>query len=260
MGSYYVVDAFAERPFEGNPAAVCLLNDWPEDAMLGSTAAEFNLSETAFVRSTGSGWEIRWFTPACEVDLCGHATLAAAHVLITEERRAAERIRFMAGVGPLFVSTAAAGRLELDFPSRPPRSAETPTELASALGVLPEEVLIAQDLLCIFPDAAAVRALTPDFASLACLPGRGVIVSAPGEDCDFVSRFFAPKVGVPEDPVTGSAHTTLVPYWAARLGRHSLTARQLSARGGRLWLEDRGARTAIAGHAVTVASGTLRIA
>lgn len=256
---YYLVDSFAATAFSGNPAAVCLLDDWPGDALLAAIAAEFNLSETAFVRPAAGRWELRWFTPACEVDLCGHATLAAAHVLLNEERQAAGRVEFAVAIGSLAVTAGAAGRLELDFPARPPRATAPLPDLAAALGNGPTEVLLAEDLLCVFPDVAAVRALAPDFAVLGRLPGRGVIVTAPGDDCDFVSRFFAPKVGVPEDPVTGSAHTTLVPYWAARLGKRRLTARQLSARGGRLWLEARGARVGIAGHAVTVASGGLRL-
>lgn len=255
----YLVDAFAERPFEGNPAAVCLLEEWPESRVLGAIAAEFNLSETAFVSPQGRDWAIRWFTPVCEVALCGHATLAAAHVLLNERREAEDPVAFAAGVGGLAVSVRGP-LLELDFPSRPPHALlEPPADLAAALGAEPVAVMQADDLLCAFADEASVRALAPDFLRLQQLPGRGVIVTAPGSDCDFVSRFFAPKVGVPEDPVTGSSHTTLTPYWAARLGRRTLTARQLSYRGGRLRVEDRGERVGIAGSAVTVAAGTLRL-
>lgn len=256
---FYLVDAFAERPFEGNPAAVCVLESWPQEALLAHIAAEFNLSETAFVVPRGEDWAIRWFTPACEVDLCGHATLAAAQVLLNERCAVRARVRFTAGIGPLAVAARDDGLLELDFPARPPRPLAAPPRLAAALGRAPQEALLGDDLLCVYADAAAVQTLAPDLAVLAHMPGRGVIVTAPGVDCDFVSRFFGPKVGVPEDPVTGSAHTTLTPYWAARLGRRALTARQLSARGGRLWLEDRGERIAIAGHALTVAAGTLRL-
>lgn len=256
----YHVDAFAERPFEGNPAAVCLLDEWPDDRELAAVAAEFNLSETAFVKPDGANWSIRWFTPACEVDLCGHATLAAAHVLFTETGDARDRVAFSAGIGPLAVTALDGGWLELDFPSRPAEPLEPPAALVAGLGASPEAVLLAEDLLCVFRDEAAVRALQPDFGRLAEIPGRGVIATAPGEDCDFVSRFFGPKVGVPEDPVTGSAHTTLAPYWSTRLGRRDMSARQVSPRGGRLRVADRGERVGIAGHAVTLIAGTLRLA
>lgn len=259
MIPYYQVDAFAERPFEGNPAAVCLLDAWPGDDLLARVAAEFNLSETAFVKREDDAWAIRWFTPVCEVALCGHATLAAAHVLLNERKEAGRHVDFTAGVGALAVALDEAGRLELDFPADSPAPVGPIPGIAKALGAEPQEIRLAADLLCVCEGADAIRAMVPDFARLQALPGRGVIATAPGEDCDFVSRFFAPKVGVPEDPVTGSAHTELTPYWAKRLGRRRLTARQLSRRGGRLWLEDRGERVGIAGHAVTVSSGTLRL-
>lgn len=256
----YHVDAFSNRPFEGNPAAVCLLREWLEDAVLGAIAGEFNLSETAFVKRQGEGWAIRWFTPACEVDLCGHATLAAAHILFSGPAAGRERIEFSAGIGRLAVAKQAPDRLELDFPSQPPRAIDPPPRLVEGLGVAPDAVLLAEDLLCVYPDEATVRAIKPDYEVLLGVPGRGVIVTAHGDGCDFVSRFFGPKVGVPEDPVTGSAHTSLVPYWSAQLGRRMLLARQVSARGGTLWLSDRGERIGIAGCAVTVAAGALRIA
>lgn len=257
--TYYQVDAFAERPFSGNPAAVCLLDGWLPEPMLAAIAAEFNLSETAFVVRETRNWSIRWFTPACEVELCGHATLAAAHVLMRERGEAGERVEFLAGVGPLAVGLGPAGTLELDFPADPPRSVAPPIGLAEGLNVPPAEVLLAADLVCVYAEESSVAALAPDPLRLLSLPGRGLIATAPGRSCDFVSRFFAPKVGVPEDPVTGSAHAQLVPYWAARLGRRRLGARQLSRRGGVLWLEDRGERVGIAGHAVTVATGRLRL-
>jgi len=255
----YHVDSFAERPFEGNPAGVCLMDEWLDDARLAAIAAEFNLSETAFVKRNGDGWAIRWFTPVCEVSLCGHATLAAAHVLLNETGAAEGRVDFAAGIGPLAVTATSSGRLELDFPSRPGRPAAPHPDLAAALGAEPDEVLLGEDLMCVYGDEADVRGLAPDMDRLARVPGRGVIVTAPGADCDFVSRFFGPKVGVPEDPVTGSAHTMLTPYWARRLERAELSARQLSARGGRLRVRDRGDRVGIAGGAVTVMAGTLRL-
>lgn len=255
---YYVVDAFAQGPFTGNPAAVCLLDEWPAAPLLQSIAAEFNLSETAFLKREGKGWDIRWFTPRCEVELCGHATLAAAHVLIRERGEAAERVDFVAGMGPLSASAIDVDKLELDFPSDPPRPVSSPASLTEALGAVPREVLSAADLVCVYDEEATVSTLVPKIRPMLALPGRGVVVTAPGRDCDFVSRFFAPKVGVAEDPVTGSTHTELVPYWAARLGRRKMNARQLSLRGGILWLEDRAERVGIGGQAVTVAVGSLR--
>ena len=255
----YHVDAFADRPFQGNPAAVCLLDAWLPERQMAAIAAEFNLSETAFVQRDGVRSAIRWFTPSCEVDLCGHATLAAAHVLLRETGVARDRIEFAAGIGPLAVNVTDGGRLELDFPSQAGVPMPVPRVVAEALGATPEEVLLGEDLLCVYSEQSLVHQLKPNFDRLLEVPGRGVIATAPGTDCDFVSRFFGPKVGVPEDPVTGSAHTILTPYWAARLGKTQLSARQISARGGQLWLTDRRERVGIAGQAITVASGTLCI-
>lgn len=257
---FYHVDAFAEQPFEGNPAAVCLVDTWWPQSRLAAVAAEFNLSETAFVKPEADHWSIRWFTPLREVDLCGHATLAAAAVLLFERGVTGTTLTFVSRSGMLGVTRQADGRLELDFPARPAqRLLEPPGEVAEALGKAPSVILGGgEDLLCIFRDENTIRALHPDFSRLAALDTRGVIVTAPGADCDFVSRFFAPRVGVNEDPVTGSAHTTLAPYWAERLGRNRLTARQVSKRGGRLQVELRGERVGISGRAVIVAAGTLR--
>ncbi len=253
----YQVDAFTERPFAGNPAAVCLLDSWPDEATLQAVAAENNLSETAFVAREGDVWRLRWFTPLVEVPLCGHATLAAAHVLLG--RSGEGRIVFATRSGALTVTRDGA-RYVLDLPANPARACDPSRELAEALGRAPEELLEnGRAYLAVYGAARDVLSLVPDQRAVLALPRPYVIVTAPGDDCDFVSRFFAPGVGVPEDPVTGSAHCTLVPFWAERLGRTRLHARQVSRRGGTLWCEERGARVALAGHAVTVIEGTLHL-
>lgn len=257
----YQVDAFTDTLFAGNPAAVVPLESWLPDAVMQSIAAENNLAETAFVLRDGDGWFIRWFTPTVEMDLCGHATLATAYVIN----------RFLTpGVPEIIFATKVAGPLRvlcdsdlytLDFPSRPTTDVPEPVHpgLIDALGgAAPEAVLTARDYLVVYKDAAAVRALIPDFAALERV-NRMVIVTAPGEDVDFVSRFFAPSEGIPEDPVTGAAHCTLIPYWAARLGRTVLEARQVSARGGRLHCRLLGDRVHIAGRAVLYLEGTIHV-
>jgi len=255
----FQVDAFASRAFAGNPAAVVPLESWLEDATLQAIAAENNLSETAFFVPEGDGFEIRWMTPSDEVDLCGHATLASAWVLFNVLEPSRGAVSFRSKSGPLGV-TADGDKLALDFPSRPPEpAAGSLPAVADALGAPPRAVLAARDYLAVFADEDEVRALRPDMARTAALDRMAVIATAPGRDCDFVSRFFAPAVGIPEDPVTGSAHSTLVPYWAARLGRQRLFARQVSARGGELWCEDRGGRVSIAGRAVLYLEGTVTI-
>ncbi len=254
----FQVDAFADRPFTGNPAAVVPLETWPDGATLQAIAAENNLAETAFFAPEGGSYRLRWFTPAVEVDLCGHATLATAHVMWAKLGVTAPRLSFLTRSGELVV-TRAGGRIALDFPALPATPVATPPALAAALGAAPLETLKATDLLCVFARAADVAALRPDFRALAAIETRGIIATAPGEDCDFVSRFFAPRAGIDEDPVTGSAHCTLIPYWARRLGKASLVARQISARGGTLWCEDRGARVTIAGGATLFLEGWIEI-
>lgn len=246
----FQVDAFATRVFEGNPAAVCPLDRWLDDGVLQAIAAENNLSETAFFVPTEKGFHLRWFTPVSEVDLCGHATLAAAHVLFDHLGYAGGAIRFETRSGDLTVRKREA-RLEMNFPACPPAPCEAPASLVQALGRHPVEVLAADDYLAVFEDEAAVRALRPDMGLLSRLGRRGVIVTAPGGDADFVSRFFAPRIGIPEDPVTGSAHCELAPYWAKRLGKNVLAARQVSPRGGRVDCEIAGDRVLLAGSAVT---------
>lgn len=253
----YQIDAFADAVFGGNPAAVCPLETWLEDDRMQAIAAENNLSETAFLVREGEAWRIRWFTPRVEVPLCGHATLASAFVVLHHLEPGAQRVRFESASGPLAVEREGE-RLVLDFPARPARPAEAPNGLLEGLGVEPEEVLEGPSWMAVLGDEAAVRALAPDFARLERL-GKAVIATAPGEGCDFVSRFFAPQAGIPEDPVTGSAHTTLVPYWAGRLGKRRLAARQVSARGGELACEEAGARVRIGGRAVLYLEGRIHV-
>jgi PhzF family phenazine biosynthesis protein len=255
----YQVDAFASRVFAGNPAAVVPLQRWLDDATLQRIAAENNLSETAFLVGGSGEYQIRWLTPTDEVDLCGHATLASAWIVFNRLEPGRREVAFRSKSGPLRVS-ADGDRLALDFPARPPEPADASLDdVAGALGARPAAVLAARDYLAVFASESEVRALRPDMAKTAALDRMAVIATAPGSDCDFVSRFFAPGVGVPEDPVTGSAHCTLVPYWSKRLGRTSLFGRQVSPRGGELWCENRGERVSIAGCAALFLEGRIEV-
>lgn len=246
----YQVDAFASRVFEGNPAAVCPLDSWPDDGLLQAIAQENNLSETAFFVPTANGFALRWFTPVEEVDLCGHATLATAHVIFEKLGYAKPSITFATHSGDLFVKKQG-GLLQMDFPACPPVACAKPELLVQGLGgACPIEILVAADYMAVFESEAAVRAIKPDHALLSQLDLRGVIITAAGNDVDFVSRFFAPRLGVPEDPVTGSAHCQLTPYWAGKLGRNRLSARQVSQRGGNLTCELVANRVLISGSAV----------
>ncbi len=255
----YQVDAFADRPFTGNPAAVCPLEDWLSDEVMQAIAAENNLSETAFFAPEEEGWRLRWFTPTTEMDLCGHATLASAFVIFRFLAPHRDRVVFRTRqAGDLTVSRDGE-LLALDFPARPPAPCPAPPDLGAALGSEPTKVLAARDYVALYDGPDRVAALSPDFAALAKL-GRAVIVTAPGRgEVDFVSRFFAPALGVDEDPVTGSAHCTLIPYWAAWLGKTRLEARQLSRRGGSLSCELRGDRVTIAGRALLYLTGIIEI-
>jgi PhzF family phenazine biosynthesis protein len=255
----YQVDAFTSRPFSGNPAAICPLQQWLPDAILQSIAAENNLAETAYYIPNTDGYELRWFTPTVEVDLCGHATLATAYV-IWEIRResSAARLNFDSRGGRLAVDKER-DRYVLDFPSRPPKECKADAAVTTGLGAQPAQILAARDYLCVFDSEEQVRKLMPDMARLAAIDRYAVIATAPGQDCDFVSRFFAPTQGIPEDPVTGSAHCTLIPYWARRLAKRSLFARQVSPRGGELWCEDRGDRVRIGGCAVKFLEGEIKL-
>jgi PhzF family phenazine biosynthesis protein len=256
----YQVDAFTDRPFAGNPAAVCLLDGPRDDGWLAAVAREMNLSETAFLLARADGFDLRWFTPAIEVDLCGHATLASAHVLWETGRlTAGEPARFHTRSGTLVAALAADG-IALDFPATPPEPALPPPGLVEALGVAPIDVGRSTfDYLVVAADEGTVRAARPDMGALRRIETRGVILTAAAATggADFVSRFFGPAVGVDEDPVTGSAHCCLAPYWARRLGRDTLVAHQVSARGGVLGVRVAGDRVVITGRAVTVMSGVL---
>ena len=257
----YQIDAFAGAVFKGNPAAVVPLEDWLPDQTLQAIATENNLSETAFFVRSDEPWRLRWFTPAVEVDLCGHATLASAHLVFTRLDPARDRIAFVTRSGRLEV-TRRGDLLELDFPAVPVRPLDDAGKLdalAAALGARPPDAFTAMDHMAVFRAEEDVAALKPDMARVAALGARGVIATAPGRACDFVSRFFGPAVGIPEDPVTGSAHCLLTPFWAARLGKRRLAARQISARGGELTCEDRGARVGIAGRAVLYLEGTIHV-
>jgi PhzF family phenazine biosynthesis protein len=254
----YQVDAFATRVFSGNPAAVCPLEAWLADGVMQAIAEENNLSETAFFVPVPRGFHLRWFTPVAEVELCGHATLAAAHVLFEILGHPSPAITFETLSGDLIVARRG-GLLAMDFPATAPRPCEAPAALAAGLGRKPAEVLAAQDFLAVYDDEEEVRGLAPDFGRLAALGLRGVIATARGRDVDFVSRFFAPKYGIPEDPVTGSAHCELAPYWASRLGKKNLHARQVSRRGGEIHCELKGERVDIAGSAVTFMQAEIRI-
>lgn len=254
----YQVDAFTSRLFGGNPAAVCPLERWLDDRILQAIALENNLSETAFFVPIADGYHLRWFTPACEVDLCGHATLASAFVVFRYLRQELDAVRFMTISGELVVRRQD-DLLAMDFPSRPPEPCDGDTvKVGLALGRAPKELLAARDYLAVYESEAEVRTLEPDMRAVAQL-GRMVIVTAPGNEVDFVSRFFAPGHGVDEDPVTGSAHCTLVPYWSRRLGKKLLNAWQVSERGGELFCEDRGARVTLAGSAVPYLEGAITV-
>ncbi|MEJ2515007.1 MAG: PhzF family phenazine biosynthesis protein [Gammaproteobacteria bacterium] len=254
---FFQLDAFVEGPFTGNPAAVCVLPGEVEDARLQAVAAENNLSETAFLRQDPEGWRIRWFTPACEVALCGHATLAAGAVVLDHLEPDREGVTFESLSGPLGVARSH-DLLELDFPAWERAPAE-PAVAAQALGAVPSEAYAGKYFMAVYDSREAVAALAPDPAAVSRVPALGVIATAPGVGEDFVSRFFAPRAGVAEDPVTGSAHCMLAPYWAARLGRPRLEARQLSVRGGWLVCTVSGDRVRIAGRTRLVIEGSFRL-
>jgi len=267
----WVIDAFADAPFEGNPAAIVPLTRWLDDALMQRIAAENNLSETAFFVGTAHGrYGLRWFTPASEVDLCGHATLASAHVVFNHVAPALKEVTFDTRSGPLVVTRAGGDLMTMDFPSiiaKVPDGAEALAgKLATVMGSpVPDEVFTAPDLMAVFKDAAAVRALAPvgGLAALLTEVGmRGLIATAPSDDprFDFVSRFFAPNHGIPEDPVTGSAHCKLMPYWAKRLGKTELTARQISPRGGTVICALKGDRVTLTGRCEAFLEGVLAVA
>jgi PhzF family phenazine biosynthesis protein len=254
----YWVDAFTRSRFHGNPAAVVVSEKALAPELMQPIAAENNIAETAFVVPAGGGFSIRWFTPAVEVDLCGHATLASAFALGLHGHVMRTCFEFSSASGPLTVSRDGE-RLALDFPARPAIPSTMAREVSDALGATPSEVLQAAAMMAVFKTEEELRALRPKMDAVVRLPGYGLVATAPGNDCDFVSRFFAPKVGVLEDPVTGSTHCTLIPYWSARLGKAKLYAKQLSARGGELWCADRKERVMIAGHCALYMRGEIEV-
>jgi PhzF family phenazine biosynthesis protein len=255
---YFHIDAFTDQIFSGNPAGVCLLETWLPDETMQGVAAENGLPETAFLVAAGQGYELRWFTPKVEIDLCGHGTLASAHAVFHYVAPTAQRVDFQTKSGLLSV-TRQGKLLELDFPARLATPCARPSGLDEMLGRVPAFTLRARDLLAVFETEEEILTLRVDFAGLATLDVFGVIVTAPGRSSDFVSRFFAPGAGIDEDPVTGSAHCTLIPYWAERLGKTKLHARQLSERGGELFCAMQGERVTMAGRAVTYLAGTITI-
>ncbi len=254
----YQIDAFTDRPFGGNPAAVCLLPEAADEKWMQAVAAEMNLSETAFLVVQEDGFDLRWFTPTMEVDLCGHATLASAHMLWeTGVLASGAEARFHTRSG-LLTARQENGWIELDFPATPPVETDMPPGLEAALNVTARSIGRSQfDYLIEVPDASTVRRMTPEFGALARFEARGFIVTALSDEpqYDFISRFFGPAAGVSEDPVTGSAHCTLAPFWAERLGKNTFTAYQASRRGGEVRVTLAGERVLLAGQAVTVFRG-----
>ncbi len=256
----YVADAFTDRVFSGNPAAVCVLGAWPAASAMQAIAKENNLSETAFTVKEEGGWALRWFTPGGEIDLCGHATLATAFVLMNFYDKDAEEVTFSTQSGPLTV-VRRGDLYEMDFPAYDLQAVPVTEAMTAALGAAPKEAWLGRDLLCVFEDAAAVRGLAPDMEALKGLPGLLAHATAPSDTADYdcVSRSFAPKLSVPEDPVCGSGHCHIVPYWSRRLGREEITAYQASARGGVLYCRMEGARMKMAGKAALYSEATLRL-
>lgn len=254
---YFVVDAFTERPFGGNPAGVCPLEAWLPDSTLQSIAFENNLSETAFFVADRDRFHLRWFTPTAEVDLCGHATLASAHVLFERWGHKKPSVQFETKSGALTVSRERDGRLTLDFPSLPLAKGDWSAPLSDALGAAPAETWAGMDHVAVYPSAETVAGLTPNLELLKKLDRRGVLATAPGGDCDYVLRCFGPKMGIAEDPATGSAQSMLAPFWALRLGKTKLHVRQLSRRGGEFWCEHRGDRVLISGRSVIFSGGEI---
>lgn len=252
------VDAFSARRFGGNPAAVVPLPEWLPEPTLLAIAAENNLAETAYLVAQGEDYQIRWFTPAMEVPLCGHATLASGWVVLNRIEPGRDGVTFHSKSGPLKV-VRDGERLAMDFPAIAVENGASHPQLVAALGRAPKALSSGFQWLAEYANEDEVRALSPDFAALGRIDLHGVIATAPGKDCDFVSRFFAPSAGINEDPVTGSAHSRLVPYWAARLQRQKFFARQVSPRGGELWCELRGQRVAMAGHATLYLEGTIEV-
>lgn len=255
----YQLDAFADRPFSGNPAAVCVLEQWLPVERMQAIAEENNLSETAFFVKARGDYELRWFTPAAEVDLCGHATLASAHLILSELEPDRDSVRFHTRSGVLSVCREGEGYL-MDFPANPPQPCKRSVDLSQALGLKPQLILETRDhYVAVFDREDEIRGLDPDMSAVGRLDKWALIATAPGDAVDFVSRFFAPRKRVPEDPVTGSAHCVLAPYWSARLGKTELSARQLSQRGGELRCTLEGDRVGLWGMVAPYMRGVIEI-
>ena len=256
--SLYQIDAFASKLFEGNPAAVCPLDEWLTDETMQSIAKENNLSETAFFVPKGNGFHIRWFTPASEVDLCGHATLATAYVLFNILGYKRDKIEFDSRSGILVV-TKDNEWIVMDFPAQPPVLCDIPKEIVDAFDIAPIECLKSEDYVVVFEREIDIETANPDFEQLKKLDLRGVIITAKSSSYDFITRFFAPKYGVPEDPVTGSAYTQLAPYWASKIGKKRFSVKQVSSRGGELTCEIVDDRVHISGKAIKYLEGKINI-
>lgn len=255
----YQVDAFAKEVFKGNPAAVCPLEEWLPTEKMQNIALENNLSETAFFVINGSHYDIRWFTPSYEIDLCGHATLASAYVIFECLKLETEMVEFHSHKSGGLSVEKKGEVFTLDFPSRPLSSCEAPAGLTEAIGKQPKEILKARDYFLVYENEREVLDISPDFSALLKIDAHGFIITAPGYSSDFVSRFFAPEVGVFEDPVTGSSHCNLIPFWAERLGKDKLFAKQVSARGGELFCELKGDRVKIGGNASLYMKGEIYV-
>jgi PhzF family phenazine biosynthesis protein len=257
----YQADAFTNRLFGGNPAAICPLTEWLPDETMQKIAAENNLAETAFFVASDNGFKLRWFTPEFEIDLCGHATLASAHIIFTELGYKKDIIHFETVKAGILTVRKDGDKYEMDFPSRPPIAIEVPNGLIEALGgeKKPLAILRSRDYFVVYETEEDILEITPDFFALSKFDTVGFIVTAKGKNSDFVSRFFAPGAGIPEDPVTGSAHCNLIPYWADKLGKTKLHAYQLSARKGELWCELKGERVLMSGNAVTYLKGEIYV-
>ncbi|MDR7236481.1 PhzF family phenazine biosynthesis protein [Neobacillus drentensis] len=256
---YFVVDAFAEKVFEGNPAGVCIMNDWISDDLMQKIAIENNLSETAFAVKEAGHYRLRWFTPGGEINLCGHATLATAFTILNYYEKQLETVKFQTMSGELIVNKQD-DLYELDFPSVPSEEISVTDQMISALGIVPKETYLNRDLFFVLESEEDVRNVSPDFAQLERIPeGLGVCVTAKGSEVDFVSRAFFPKLKVNEDPVTGSLHCSLIPFWAKRLEKQELVARQLSRRGGTLYCKHEDTRVKMAGRAVLYSVAVLNI-
>ncbi|GAA4091385.1 PhzF family phenazine biosynthesis protein [Mucilaginibacter panaciglaebae] len=256
----YQADAFTDQLFGGNPAAICPLTEWLPEAVMQKIAAENNLAETAFFVKSQTGYLLRWFTPEYEIDLCGHATLASAHILFTELGYVGDMIHFETMKSGALTVTRNGDKYTLDFPSRPPIPIEEPNGLVQALGgIAPIGFFRSRDFFVVYESEDNISEINPDFFALSKMDTVGVIVTARGKDVDFVSRFFAPGAGIPEDPVTGSAHCNLIPYWAKVLGKDQLHAYQISARKGELWCELQGDRVLMSGKAITYLKGEIFI-